>query len=73
MLNFLSKPNILDMLGYKFNKFEHETPRSLLAMLKGTFTLAFVKSDDSLSRALQNACSYLKEPLLINLYTSEDL
>ncbi|EFN74705.1 hypothetical protein EAG_02898 [Camponotus floridanus] len=74
MLNFLSKPNILDILGYEFNKFEHETPRSLLlAMLKRALTLDSVKSDDSLSRALQNARSYLEEPLLINLYTSEDL
>jgi len=74
MLNFLSKPKILDILGYEFNKFEHETPRSLLlAMLKRALTLDSVKSDDSLSRALQNARSYLEEPLLINLYTSEDL
>ncbi|KMQ90742.1 hypothetical protein RF55_9468, partial [Lasius niger] len=74
MLNFLSKPNILDILGYGFNKFEYETPRSLLlAMLKRTLALASVKSDESLSRALQNACNYLEEPLLINLYTSEDL
>lgn len=74
MLNFLSKPNILDILGYEFNKFEYETPRSLLlALLKKALTLASVKSDEPLSKALQNARNYLEEPLLINLYTSEEL
>ncbi|XP_072762541.1 uncharacterized protein [Anoplolepis gracilipes] len=74
LLNFLSKPNILDILGYDFNKFEHETPRNLLlAMLKRALTLAFVKSDKSLTNALQIAHNYLEQPLLINLYTSEDL
>lgn len=74
MLNFLSKPNILDILGYGFNKFKYETPRSLLlAMLKRALALASVKSDESLSEALQKACNYLEEPLLINMYTSEGL
>lgn len=74
MLNFLSKPNILNLLGYEFNKFEYETPRSLLlAMLKRALTLSPVKSDELLSKALQNAYNYLEEPLLINLYISEDL
>ncbi|KYM94938.1 hypothetical protein ALC62_14533 [Cyphomyrmex costatus] len=74
MLNFLSKPNILNILGFEFNKFEYETPRSLLlAMLKRALTLPPVKSDEPLARALQNAHNYLEEPLLINLYTSEDL
>lgn len=74
MLNFLSKPNILDILGCEFNKFEHETPRSLLlALLRRALTLPLIKSDLPLSRALQNAHSYLEEPLLANLYTSQDL
>ncbi|KYN37582.1 hypothetical protein ALC56_07781 [Trachymyrmex septentrionalis] len=74
MINFLSKPNILNILGFEFNKFEYETPRSLLlAMLKRALTLPPVKSDEPLSRALQNAHNYLEEPLLINLYISEDL
>ncbi|KYQ54529.1 hypothetical protein ALC60_06553 [Trachymyrmex zeteki] len=74
ILNFLSKPNILSILGFEFNKFEYETPRSLLlAMLKRALTLPPVKSDKSLSGALQNAHNYLEEPLLINLYISEDL
>lgn len=74
MLNFMSKPNILNILSYGFNKFEHETPRNLLlAMLKRALTLPPVKSDEPLARALQNAHNYLEEPLLINLYTSEDL
>ncbi|XP_070158427.1 uncharacterized protein [Polyergus mexicanus] len=74
MLNFLSKPNILDILGYQFNKFEYDTPRNLLlALLKRALTLASVKSDESLSKALQNARNYLEKPLLINLYTSKDL
>jgi len=74
MLNFFSKSNILDVLGYGFNKFEHDTPRKLLlALLKRALTLSFVRSDKPLSKALQNARSYLEEPLLINLYTSEDL
>lgn len=74
MLNFLSKPNILDILGYEFNKFEYETPRSLLlGLLKRALSLAFVKSDEPLFKALQNARNYLEEPLLINLYTSDEL
>ncbi|KYN12161.1 hypothetical protein ALC57_15653 [Trachymyrmex cornetzi] len=74
MMNFLSKPNILNILGFEFNKFEYETPRSLLlAMLKRALTLPPVKSDELLSRALQNAHNYLEEPLLINLYISKDL
>ncbi|XP_011634006.1 uncharacterized protein LOC105425113 [Pogonomyrmex barbatus] len=74
MLNFLSKPNVLNILGYEFNKFEHETPRSLLlAVLKRALALPLVKSDGSLFAALQNANNYLEELLLINLYTSENL
>ncbi|XP_077279628.1 uncharacterized protein LOC143907024 [Temnothorax americanus] len=74
MLNFMSKPNVLDTLSFEFNKFEHETPRNLLlAVLKKALTLPPVKSDESLAKALQNAHNYLEEPLLINLYTSEDL
>ncbi|XP_050454591.1 uncharacterized protein LOC126853143 isoform X2 [Cataglyphis hispanica] len=74
MLNFLSKPNILDILGYEFNKFEYETPRSLLlGLLKRALSLASVKSDEPLFKALQNARNYLEEPLLINLYTSDEL
>lgn len=74
MLNFMSKRNILDVLCYEFNKFEHETSRNLLlAMLKRALTLSLVKSDEALARALQNAHNYLEEPLLINLYSSEDL
>ncbi|XP_029178728.1 uncharacterized protein LOC114946420 [Nylanderia fulva] len=74
MLNFLSKPNILDILGYGFNKFKYDTPRSLLlAVLKRALTLASVRFDESLSEALQKACNYLEEPLLINMYTSEGL
>ncbi|XP_011685814.1 PREDICTED: uncharacterized protein LOC105448768 [Wasmannia auropunctata] len=74
ILNFFSKPNIVDILGYEFNKFEYETPRSLLlAMLKRVLTLPSIKSDEPLYRALQNAHNYLAEPLLINLYVSEDL
>lgn len=74
MLNFMSKPNILNILSYGFNKFEHETPRNLLlAVLKRALILPPMKSDEPLARALQNAHNYLEEPLLINLYTSEDL
>lgn len=74
VLNFLSKPNILNILGFEFNKFEYETPRSLLlGVLKRTLTLSRVKSDKPLFKALQNAQNYLEEPLLINLYVSEDL
>ncbi|XP_032686107.1 uncharacterized protein LOC116851126 [Odontomachus brunneus] len=74
MLNFLSKPNFLDLLGREFNKFEYETPRSLLsAMLKRALALSPVKSDESLFRIINNARNYLEEPLLVNLYTTEDL
>ncbi|XP_011881415.1 PREDICTED: uncharacterized protein LOC105569512 [Vollenhovia emeryi] len=74
VLNFMSKRNILNILSYEFNKFEHETPRNLLlAMLKRARTLPLVKSDEPLARALQNTHDYLEEPLLINLYISEDL
>jgi len=74
MLNFMSKSNILNILGYEFNKFEYETPRDLLlAMLKRALTLPPVKSNEPLSRALQKAHNYLEKPLLINLYVSENL
>lgn len=74
MLNFLSKPKVLDHLGREFNKFEYETPRNLLsAMLKRALTLSPVKSDESLFRIVNNARNYLEEPLLVNLYTTEDL
>ncbi|RLU17025.1 hypothetical protein DMN91_011094 [Ooceraea biroi] len=74
LINFLSKPNILDILGYEFNKFDYETSRDLLlALLKRASALPLVKSDESLLRTLQNARNYLEEPLLINLYTTEDL
>lgn len=74
MLNFLSKPDILNFLGYKFNKFEHESPRSLLlALLERALELSSVKSDHLLSKALRNAHSHLVQPLVINQYTSENL
>lgn len=74
MLNFMSKPNILNILGYEFNKFEYDTPRTLLlAMLKKALTLPLVKFDEPLAMALQNAHNYLEKPLLINLYTAKDL
>lgn len=74
VLNFLTKPNILNILSFELNKFEYETPRNLLlGILKRTLTLSRVKSDKPLFIALQNAQNYLEEPLLINLYVSEDL
>jgi len=72
LLNFLSKPNILDVLGYGFNKFDHETARDLLlALLKRALLL--VKCNESLFGALQKARIYLEEPLLINLYATKEL
>lgn len=74
MLNFLSKPNVLELLGREFNKFQYETPRSLLlAILKRALALSLVKSNESLFKVVSNAQHYLEEPLLVNLYTTEDL
>ncbi|KAL0106354.1 hypothetical protein PUN28_016227 [Cardiocondyla obscurior] len=74
MLNFISKSNMLDILDFEFNKFEHETPRKLLlALLKRALTTRHVKSDESLTNAFQNARNYLEEPLLINLYVLDDM
>ncbi|KAG7213973.1 hypothetical protein KM043_001348 [Ampulex compressa] len=74
MLNFLAKPNILEILGYEFNKFAYEKPRSLLlGLLKRALELTAVKSERQLTRALEAARDYLEEPLLVNVYTSEDL
>lgn len=74
MLNFLSKPNILDFLGQEFNKFQYETPRNLLsAILKRALALSSVISDESLFRIVNNARNYLEEPLLVNLYDTEGL
>ncbi|EFN88534.1 hypothetical protein EAI_03190 [Harpegnathos saltator] len=74
MLNFLSKPNVLELLGREFNKFEYESPRSLLsAMLKRALALPLVKSNEALFRVLNNARNYLEEPLLVNLYGTEEL
>jgi len=64
VLNFLSKPNILDVFGCEFNKFDHETSRDLLLVLLKR-ALLLVKCDESLFEALQNARIYLEEPLLI--------
>lgn len=74
MLNFMSKSNFLNILGYKINTFEYNTPKNLLlAMLKRALTLPSVKSDKPLAKALQKARNFLEEPLLVNLYVSKEL
>ncbi|XP_024938549.1 uncharacterized protein LOC107265507 isoform X2 [Cephus cinctus] len=74
LISFLTKLNIVDYLGPRFNEFAYAKPRQLLlALLKTAFSTAAVQQEQKLRRALFVAQSYLEEPILINMYISRDL
>lgn len=74
LMIFATKTNLLDYLGHRFNKFEHDEPRQLLlALLNRALAVTAVRTVKPLLTAINVAKGRMEKPLLSNIYTSEEL